>query len=146
MLYTSTAVFLDWAQLFSIISRMFYPRVDSELVLGVLCCLDVLHDLVLLSKLHVHVDLGGGEGDGSVELLVVGGKGVSCDELLVVGAEGGSGDELLVVGGEGVGGDELLVVGGEGVGSDVLLVVGGEGGGGELLGNFVLDTSFTFFA
>ena len=84
------------------------PRVDSELGLGVLRCLDVLHDLVLLGKLHVHVDLGSGEGDGGVVLLVVGG-------------EGGSSDKLLVVGGEG-------------------------GGGGELLVNFVLDTSFTFFA
>jgi hypothetical protein len=49
----------------------------------------------------------------------------------------------MVVFGEGGGGDKLLVVGGEGVGVVELLVVGGEGGGGELLGNFVLDSSFT---
>ena len=55
-------------------------------------------------NVHLHCDplghsarvLGGGEGVGGVELLVVGGEG--------------GGDELPVVGGEGVGGGELLVV------------------------------------
>ena len=61
-------------------------RVDGGLGLGVLRCLDVLHNVVLLSKLHVHVDLGSGGGGGG---------------LLVVGGEGGGGDELLLVGGEG---------------------------------------------
>jgi hypothetical protein len=92
------------------------PRVDSKLGLGVLCCLDVLHNLVLLGKLHVHVVLGGG------------------GKLLVVVGEGGDGGKLLVVVGEGGDGVNLLVVGGEG------------GGSGKLLVNFVLDTSFTFFA
>jgi hypothetical protein len=67
--------------------------------------------------------LGGGEGDGSVELLVVGG-------------EGGVVGEHLVVVGEGVGdGVELLVVGGEGVGV----------AGGQLLVNFVFDSSLLHF-
>jgi hypothetical protein len=104
------------------------------------------------------VVVGEGVGDG-VELLVVGGEGVGVGEHLVVVSEGvGDGVELLVVGGEGVGvgehlvvvsegvgdGVELLVVGGEGVGKLLVVVVGGEGGGGELLGNFVLDSSFLF--
>jgi hypothetical protein len=75
------------------------PRVGGGLGLGVLRCLDVLHDLVLLGKLH---------------------------------GEGGGGGRLLVIGGEG-GGSELLVV----------AVEGGGGGGGELLGHFILDSSFT---
>jgi hypothetical protein len=86
----------------------------------------------------------GGEGGGD-ELLVVGVEGVGSDELLanvVLGSGEGGSVELLVVAGEG-GGVKLLVVGVEGVGGDELLVVGGEGGGGELLGNFVLDSSFT---
>jgi hypothetical protein len=51
--------------------------------------------LFLLSKLHVHVGLGSGEGSGGVELLLVGGEGVGGDELLVVVGEGVGGDELL---------------------------------------------------
>jgi hypothetical protein len=74
------------------------PRVDGGLGLGVLNCLDVLPNVVLLSKLHVHVVLGNGEGGGGGELLVVGGEGGG--ELLAVG--GGVG-KLLVVGGEGGG-------------------------------------------
>jgi hypothetical protein len=86
-------------------------------------------------NVHLHCDplghsarvLGGGEGVGGIELLVVGG-------------EGGV-DELPVVGGEAIGGGELLVVVGKGGGE--LLVVGGEGGGGsDLLVNLVSDTSF----
>jgi hypothetical protein len=110
-------------------------------------------------NVHLHCDplghsarvLGGGEGVGGVELLVVGGEG-GGDELPVVGGEAvGGGEllvvvgevELLVVGGEGVGGGELLVVVGEGGGGGELLVVGGEGGGGsDLLVNLVSDTSF----
>jgi hypothetical protein len=34
------------------------PRVDGGLGLGVLRCLGVLHDLVLLGKLRVHLVLG----------------------------------------------------------------------------------------
>jgi hypothetical protein len=34
------------------------PRVGGGLGLGILRCLDVLHDLVLLGKLHVHAVLG----------------------------------------------------------------------------------------
>jgi hypothetical protein len=56
-------------------------------------------------------------------------KCVDGDEL-VLSSDVGSGI-LLVVVGEGVGGEELLVVGDEG------------GGGGKLLGDFVLDPSFT---
>jgi hypothetical protein len=66
------------------------PAVDVGLGLGVLHCLDVLHNVVLLSKLH------GGEGDGGGELLVVGGEGGVGGELLVVVGEGGGGGELLV--------------------------------------------------
>ena len=45
----------------------FDPRVDGGLGLGVPHCLDVLHDLVPLGKLHVHVVLGnvGPRGLGS---------------------------------------------------------------------------------
>ena len=73
------------------------PRVDSCLGHGVPPRLDRPHDLgslssldlgfVLLSKLHVHV-------------LVVGGEGVGGDELLVVVCEGVSGDKLLSLGGQ----------------------------------------------
>ena len=63
----------------------------------------------------------GGDGEG--------GEGVDSDVLLVVDGEGGS--------------DKLLVVGGEGVGGDKLPVADDKGGGGELLGDFVLDPSFT---
>jgi hypothetical protein len=52
--------------------------------------------------------------------------------IVLSNGEGGGGGELLVVDGEG-GGGELPVMCGE----------GGGGGGGELLGNFVLDSSFT---
>jgi hypothetical protein len=37
----------------------------------------------LLGKLHVHVGLGGDEGDGGVELLVVVGEGGGGSRLLV---------------------------------------------------------------
>jgi hypothetical protein len=59
------------------------------------------------------------------------------------GGEGGGGGELLVVVGKGGGGGELLVVVGEGGGGGKLLDVGSEGGGGGLLVNFVFDASFT---
>ena len=67
------------------------------------------------------------------------GLGVLFDVVLLskfyvhVGLGSGKGDGVV----------ELLLVGGDGVGGDELLVVGGEGGSGELLGNFVLDSSFT---
>ena len=50
--------------------------------------LGVLFDVVLLGKFYVHVGLGGGEGDGSVEFLAVGGEYVGHGELLVVVCEG----------------------------------------------------------
>jgi hypothetical protein len=40
-----------------------------RLGLGVLHCLDVLHNMVLLSKFYVHAGLGSGKGNGVVELL-----------------------------------------------------------------------------
>jgi hypothetical protein len=167
-MYTSTAIFLDFGAVVLDNLENIDPRVDGELVLGVLRCLDVLHDMVLLGKFHVHVVLGSCKGSGGGELLVVSGEGVGGDELLVVGGEGvggellvvggeGGGGELLVVCGENGGGDKLLFVvgeggsgelhfvGGEGGGGDELLVVGGEGVGGELLGNLVLDTSSAVF-
>jgi hypothetical protein len=60
--------------------------------------LGVLFDVVLLGKFYVHVGLGGGEGDGSVEFLAVGGEYVGHGELLVVVCEGVSGDKLLSAG------------------------------------------------
>ena len=83
--------------------------------------------MVLLSKFYVHIELGGGEGDRSVNLLVVGHKGVSNDKLLVVSGEGGYSVSLLVGVGEGVSCDKLLLDVSEGGGGDVLLVVRFEG-------------------
>ena len=91
--------------------------------------LSSLHSRGLHNSLLRNVLLDDGEGDGSVELLVVGG-------------EGGDGSKLPVLSDKGVSGDELLVVGVEGVGDNDLLVEGGEGGGVKLLGNFVFDSSF----
>jgi hypothetical protein len=39
--------------------------------------------LFFLGKIHVHVGLGGSEGDGGIKLLVVGGEGGGGSQLLV---------------------------------------------------------------
>jgi hypothetical protein len=99
-------------------------------------CPGSLLNLGILGDVHFNVILcvfGASEGSGTSFLLLR----VKLLDLRI-----SNGGELLVVGGEG-GSSELLVVVGEGGGSGELLVVGGEGGGDELLGNFVLDSSFT---
>jgi hypothetical protein len=65
--HTSTAIFLDFGPVVLDNLENVNPRFDGELGLGVLRCLDVLHDMVLLGKFHVHVVLGnvGPRGLGS---------------------------------------------------------------------------------
>ena len=62
-----------------------FPAVDDKPRRNVLSCLVSLHGLeplvdlivhVVLEQAHVHVGPVGGEGDGSVKLLVIGGEGV----------------------------------------------------------------------
>ena len=50
--------------------------------------------MFFLGKLHVHVGLGGGEGDGRGVHHVVGSEGVGGDDLLVVDDKG-DGDLVL---------------------------------------------------